>query len=495
MLCALPLLFNDAFFDINRFKVNATYDVIPVLAALMLLALLLKGKAALRGLKGRAVLAPLLCMLLFALSCVISCALAGFEKAVLTGEEGRYCGLWFTLCCCAAFFTISLGALSGRGLMPLIALCAAGCALLGVLNAMGIDPLGFYVGIKKGQEQTFMSTIGHFDFFGTFIVLMFALTAGFAVFDKRKPARLYYFVCAAVMAFGASASRTDSSFLSKHLACYMLAALSGGSYASMARALLLWAVGFASLPIMNVLLTYSPYHPAFSGLPLLLCEKHIAIIAAAALAAAAMICVWLERKGARAPGQKRLLIISFILLLLGAVLLISVVAYFTVAAPEIDLGGASSFLRFNDEWGSLRGFVYTRSLRAYSDYSLTEKLFGRGMDLTLRILRPYFDKPEMLVWGVFNDTHCQPLQYLLTCGVLGMLSYIAFYLTMLVLLLRYAGKDPLLCGALCAIMAYGVILLINVTQPILIATYFSISALAVSRVLYLIRVGREPRES
>lgn len=488
-LCVLALLVNDAFFDINRFKVNSVYQTVPVMGVLMLLSLLLRGRHAQRVIV-RCAVPSCLCMGLFALSCVLSCALGGFERPMLTGENGRYCGLWFTLCCVAAFYIICMGGLSGRWLMPMIALCSFLCAFLGVINAMGIDPLHFYARIKKGQEQTFLSTIGHYDFFGSFIVLMFALTAGFAVFESKRGVRRLYLLSAVVMAFGASASRTDSAFLALHLACFLLTALAGDSYAGLSRALLLWAVGFLSLPVTKALLAYSPYHPTYSGLPLALCQTHLASAASLLLTGASALCHRLDQRGCTAPGQKRMVRIVLSVLLLGAALLAGAIGYFTWAAPQADLGEAETILRFSDEWGTLRGFVYTRALRAFSDYSPVEKLFGRGMDMTLSILRPYFDRPEMLVGGVFNDAHCQPLQYLLTCGLLGMLSYCAFYAAMFILLQRRASTDPLLCGAFCAVTAYSVILLLNVTQPILIATYFSICALAVSRIIFLERKRR-----
>lgn len=140
MLCVVPLLFHDAFFDINRCKVEAVCRVVPVLVLLMGAAVLLapgeKAGMAHPGRMSRAL------MLLFLASCVIACARVGFEPATLDGSEGRYCGLVFMLCCGAAFFVISEGEANGRLTAPIV-LCAAAVALLGLANALGIDPLGF----------------------------------------------------------------------------------------------------------------------------------------------------------------------------------------------------------------------------------------------------------------------------------------------------------------------------------------------------------------
>lgn len=484
MLLAVPLVFHDAFFDINRCKVNMVCRVVPVLAVLYILSLLLRGRTgrAARTAVEREAKAPVVLMAAFLLACVVACAFAGFEEAVLTGSEGRYCGLYFLLSCGAAFFIVATSALDGRLLSILAMLCASAIAALGFANSMGIDPLGFYVRIRQYQRSAFLSTIGHINFFGTYLSLMLPLAGGFYVFGRRAPMRLFAAVCAGVIAFGISAPGTDSAFLSMHLSCLMLLALSGGNWARMSRTLMLWGLCFLSLPIACKVLEGSFYHPEINGLLLLLCDHHIALLAALALTLAGCLCALFLRLGRKPPSRKALLIAVGMALLVGALLLIGGMVVFTVVAPEADIGQAAAFLRLNDQWGTLRGAVYRRAARAYADYSLREKLFGRGLDLALRILEPYFDDPAILVGGVFNDAHCQPLQLLLTCGLFGCAAFVALYLSVLVLLFRRAGDDPLLCGALAALCGYLPTMLLNVTQPILISTYLAVAALAVAKV-------------
>lgn len=484
MLGVLPLLFNDAFFDINRFKVHAVYKFIPVCSGLFAIARLISGIRPLKMLFTAKTRFPFISLALFLLACVISCALAGFSEAVLTGNEGRYCGLFFILCCGLAFLMITNGAVSCDVLTVFLVFCASICAILGLINAMGIDPLGFYQRIRAGQEQIFLSTIGHVDFFGTFLTMMLPLAIGMYVFERRPFMRLAGMFGAIAMIFGACSARTDSAFLAMHLACFALTAISGHSHMCMARALSIWSLCFAALPLTRLLLSVSPYNPRFTGLLLILCEKKIAVLLAVVLAISALFLVFAEKRGIAAPGRKRTVAAALILFLLLVFILLGCIVYFTVWDTQADLGEAASFLRFNDEWGSLRGAVYIRSLRAYSDFSLTQKLFGCGLDTTLSILTPYFDDPAILVSGVFNDAHCQPLQLLLTCGLFGSLAFAIFYLSMMISVYRSMKNDSLLCGIEGSLCAYLVIMLLNVTQPILIAAYFSLCALAIARIHY-----------
>ena len=104
MLCLLPLLYRNAFFDINRFKVEAVRIVVPVIGMVSAAAWLLVS----RNRKIHTTIRNTdICVLLFALTCFISSARTGFDSASLIGNEGRYCGLWVMLSCALAYWLIS----------------------------------------------------------------------------------------------------------------------------------------------------------------------------------------------------------------------------------------------------------------------------------------------------------------------------------------------------------------------------------------------------
>ena len=479
MLCVFPLLFHDAFFDINRFKVQAVYVVVPPLAVLFALGRLLEGRpsGAAGGKAGRSVT---LCMLLLTLACVISCARTGFEETTLTGSSGRGCGLFFMLCCAAAYGVIACGLRDMRLFVPLMMLCSALCAGLGVLNAMGVDPLGFYTRIRPGQESSFLSTIGNIDFFGAYMVMLLPVCAAQAIFSPRAGMRRYGAVCSVAVMLGAAVSRTDCAYAGTHLMCFLLLMLSGERLDGMARALGVWSAASACQYAARRLLYRGLYRPTFSGLPKLLTDYYRTLIWAGLLAAAALACALLARRGVRAPGRRRLAAAGLALLLLAALALAGTALYFNCIDTITPLGQLERVLRLGDGWGSHRGFVYARSLRAFADYGWADRLFGRGMEQTLFIRNPYCEESVIAVTGVFNDAHCQPLQLLLTCGILGSASFLALYGASLLAAARRLGGSALMTGLFAALAVYGMVMLLNVTQPILIGTLFSLIALTVA---------------
>ncbi|WP_418807763.1 hypothetical protein, partial [Phascolarctobacterium faecium] len=345
MLCVIPLYFDDAFFNINRCKVELVRAFMPVICVAMLAASVINWLR--KKERYQPPYAPDGAMALFLLVCIVSCSYAGFSENVMEGTQGRSLGLWLMLCCCGAYYVIGLGKLNGRALTVLILICAGACAFLGILNGAGIDPLGFYKGIKKGQEETFLSTIGHFDFFGTYLIVMFGLASGGYVFGKKGITRIAAAICAIILALGMAVSRTDSALLGMNLVCLSIISQSGDDYVKMARAASLWSVCFAVLPVARAIAAASVYKPQFTGLPLLFCETHAASILTAVLLVFAMLFMMLYKKGYRVLGRKVLLKTVFALTALAVVILIAMMVWFTVVDKTADLGSMASFLRFD----------------------------------------------------------------------------------------------------------------------------------------------------
>ncbi len=490
MLCALPLAFHDAFFDINRFKVSFIRGTALACILALSLGLIVDEMRSHGGWCVR--LGKMGAMLLaFAVSWIVSCAMQDFSEATLIGSEGRYCGLWCLLSCALIFFVIQRGGFSGEMLAGAAVLSAAVCATLGIANALDVDPLHFYDRMMVGQKSLFLSTIGNVDFFGCYLAMLLPLSAALCAFAHRRTLALLLAPVTWLLAAGICASRSDIAVCGAQLGLAALVAASGSDMRALARALVLWAGSWAALPIVRWLLLRGPSGYAYEGLLAALCDHPIAWTFCAALAALGALCFLLRIRGVRAPGRKRLLCVLIVLLILAFALTLGLMVYFTFVDTSRDLGEMGYVLRFDDEWGSRRGFVYTRSLRALADYRPVEWLFGKGVERTRAILTPYFDNPDMLAFGVFNDAHCQPLQFLLTCGLFGCLTFIAFH--MISLREIFKGIDGgVMAGVFASLFGYTLIAMLSVTQPILIAVYLSVAALAAS---HLQRKGEMPHES
>ena len=475
MLCLLPLLYRNAFFDINRFKVEAVRIVVPVIGMVSAAAWLLVS----RNRKIHTTIRNTdICVLLFALTCFISSARTGFDSASLIGNEGRYCGLWVMLSCALAYWLISRNKIGLRLIGMLTVISAALVALIGVLNAIGFDPLSFYPRLSHDQRAAFISTIGNINFFGVYVAMMLPLALSHWINAENTPEKALGLAAAALMVLGVHASRTDSAFLGMQMAFLAMFALCGNSFKKMMRILAFWAYSWVTIPLMGMLMNRGPEQFAYTGLLSMLCTTHMAEIVALILAGIALAVRFFSNKGMRPIGRNRLCVVCSVLLLLAIMLIILAIFLFTAVYDDVSLGAAADILRFDDNWGSSRGFVYKRSLRAFRDADWGDKAFGQGVDLAKRILKPYDDNPHINVVGVFNDAHCQPLQLLITCGIFGAFSFCGLLFFVFLDSARILEKSPEQLGILCSICGYLPMMCLTVTQPILMTTLFALCGYA-----------------
>ena len=167
-----PLIFDDFFFNINRFK----FGVFAVSAYAGLIVFLLLCAARRRALAGEirqpfSLSAADWGMGAFAVLAAASTILSDDAFSALTGDEGRLCGLVFILALAAMHVIVSRAQNADAWAAGGLLISGSLCALLGVLNFFKIDPFGFYPRLNQKSVDGFISTIGNVDFFSAFLCL------------------------------------------------------------------------------------------------------------------------------------------------------------------------------------------------------------------------------------------------------------------------------------------------------------------------------------
>ena len=178
-----PLIFDDFFFNINRFK----FGVFAVSAYAGLIVFLLLCAARRRALAGEirqpfSLSAADWGMGAFAVLAAASTILSDDAFSALTGDEGRLCGLVFVLALAAMHVIVSRAQNADAWAAGGLLISGSLCALLGILNFFKIDPFGFYPRLNQKSVDGFISTIGNVDFFSAFLCLF--LPAAVAAFMR-----------------------------------------------------------------------------------------------------------------------------------------------------------------------------------------------------------------------------------------------------------------------------------------------------------------------
>ena len=483
-LAVFPLAMRDRYFDINRFKVQLLLTGMAVLFPLWAISsLLCAGKPRLRAnpsagsASEERTVAAAAC--LFLAAWVFSSARRGFDAETVWGTQGRRSGLLFLTACTAVFFMSRRAVGIGRLMIP-VRLAVLIIAGLGVLNTLGRDPFGFYTGIKKGQEDYFVSTIGNTDFFGAWLAMMYPLCTAFPAGSERRADIFLRLISAALIPMGVFASRSDCAFGAMLVILLVRLALYADGWRSLRWGALLGGLFWLALPVLGALLRIGWFDIRYKGAVRFLYRSRLALAALLLHGAAAGLFGRMARVGKRPPGQKRARRLAFVLAAGCAGIGLVLMFYFSRINRGAELGFAGEILRFGDEWGSRRGFVWRRALRAFSDFSPASRLFGGGVDAAKEILTPYFDRPSMLRYGTFNDAHNQVLQYLLTTGITGLLSLAALHLSLLRLLFERAEQSGTAAEYAAAFAGYTLVSMLSVSQPVLLASYACLAGLALA---------------
>ena len=146
--------------------------------------------------------------------------------------------------------------------------------------------------------------------------------------------------------------------------------------------------------------------------------------------------------------------------------IIFAVYYFSVIDTKTNLGFLKSFLRFNDSWGTHRGYMWIRSFWIFGDFSIYNKLFGSGPDTFATVFEPYFEGLMHYGDSYTNCAHNEYINYLITTGIFGLASYLTIIFGALKGAIKSAAKNPIAIAFSASVISYAAQAVVNLAQPI-----------------------------
>ena len=164
---------------------------------------------------------------------------------------------------------------------------------------------------------------------------------------------------------------------------------------------------------------------------------------------------------------KAVQIILIVLFSLGIIAAIGAFINFSFIDRETDIGSFEKLLRFDDYWGTHRGFMWRVSFEEFSKFDIRQILFGSGPDTAYYVLQPHFaELSERFGDGSTDCAHNEFINYLLTQGVLGLTAYLSVMATVIVRGLKAAKRDPMVLAFIGAVICYLAQSTVNLYNPI-----------------------------
>ncbi len=128
--------------------------------------------------------------------------------------------------------------------------------------------------------------------------------------------------------------------------------------------------------------------------------------------------------------------------------------------------------RFGDNWGTGRGATWILAWKAFAEGGIIDKIFGIGPDCFGHAYRTLTGS------SLFRNAHNEYLQYLVTMGVTGLISYMAIYVGALLQTFgKKAEEHPVKIMCITSVLAYAAQAVVNNPQALNGAIFFTVLAI------------------
>lgn len=349
-------------------------------------------------------------------------------------------------------------------------------SLIALLNCYNVDVLGFYSVLTPDDKSLYISTIGNINFFSSYICLIFPLIIyGFCMADGTFT-KFFFGMALAIGSLGTMLTASESFMVGFSVALAVIPLF----FFKDARIIKRFSA--ATIMFLGIVKAYGVFYnetqktllpnvPISFLLNILL--KNYIIFPVMAVCG----CVWLlatKKPELLKPLHK----IYAVLLIACAAGITAMFVLANTALKETSFGSLDTYVKITDAWGTNRGVIWRRCVQLYKELPLRQKLFGIGPEN----LYKYFVDVEKSVGKKLDQAHNEYLQYLVTTGIFGLVSYLSVLVCVSIKIINKASKNELAVALFAGLVAYWVQAFFNIAQPFSTPIMFTFIAWALAEV-------------
>ena len=398
------------------------------------------------------------------------------EITIGSGGIGRNNGLFLIILYVLLYFMISRLYRFREYVFVGLSVSCGIVYLLTVLNGYYIDPLNMLTQFKTSQPNVYMeffSTIGNKNMLASFICVTLPALFVMSVITEKLWKRALYLVSTGLGAMAMLIGDSDSALLGMGVFLMVFLVVFVRNITRLKRYFLALTVMLASFKLARLfsLMMNDNYKELGDLIKLLLFSPLVYVmLTAAALITAALYLLDSKKPDLTVPKAVPVIIGACFGVMVAAVL--SVFFYFSVIDTETDLGSMEKLLRMNDAWGTHRGIMWLRSFNIFGDANLWQKLFGTGPDTFYFAFEPYFSQLQEYGNSSTDAAHNEYINYLITIGLVGTISYLVFTGSALVRGFKASKKYPVALACAGAVVCYLAQATVNIALPIATPLFF-----------------------
>jgi hypothetical protein len=445
----MPLYMKDGIYYLGDAKYEYYMKASIILTGLLVIGVIYSIKEGLKFKLGGAVEYFLIA---FLIESGISFLLSDYKDTAWSGYTDWYMGLltWTLI----IIWTISIMKFynGDNKVWYIIFISVTIVAGIGLLNRFEQDPLNVFINMDRDEwnRRNLISTIGNINWFSGYmsvvlplLIYLFYIEKGY----KHVIAGISAFIGLGVMMINGS----DSSYASIIAMLVVLLFIS-----SDASKLLRFIEVISLIPLFLLYISVVDVHLFIPDGALVPLYGNVgALISILIMLAAVYVGIRAYSKNINSKLYRVIKVIFIICALVGLVVIITC----QISDKFWQSIGGYGILKFNDNWGSLRGGLWKETIRAYSKESWTEKLIGCGQDCFARL---FYEKLglDVIVEGIWSNciyanAHNEWLTMLINQGIIGCGLYIGIFVSAFIEFKKSINKNNIAILGILAIVSYA----------------------------------------
>lgn len=501
ILAVFPLYTHDYYFDILTEKYKFYYISALALITAIIIIYAIYGVIRYRYLKKAGVnkknnIAELLFerfrrgtltekyVLMFLLCACISTIFSEYKYESFWGNEGRFSGLFLLLLYGVPLIIIGRYGKCKAWIINIFLASSMLLCLFGITDYFNLNLLGFKNDVVRGEWEVFFSTIGNTNTYTSFIAFVVGASVALFTLASNGGMRIIYYFCMLISFLAMITGLSDNAYLSLGAILGFLPYLSFRKRAGVKTYLIIIATLFTAVFMVALAdVLFPEYVLGMDGGARILSESGLLGWIVAASWGMVGIYMFFTRNLELDNGEivkRRIKNWTYCLAAIGCIIMF-VILDANFMGHEQRYSSISSYIVFNDDWGSLRGYVWRTAREAFERFTIGQKLFGYGPD-TFGIITTQYGRREMeALYGViFDNTHNEFLHYLIGTGLLGMTSYIMMIVTLLRRMYKCAKNNPAAAALLFSIIGYVAQSTVNINPPIVTPIFWVMMGLGLA---------------
>lgn len=421
--------------------------------------------------------------LAFIAAALLSTVFSDFKYESFWGNEGRYSGAFLLILYALSYFCVSRCLRFKSWLLDIALASAMAVCIFGITDFLGMDLLGFKANIK--DPFSFTSFIGNINMYTGLLSIYTGAASLLWVSCPDKRRSVWYYINVWIVFIAMVTGRSDNAYLAFAAAFVFIPLYAFRNHQGIRRYVVLLATFGTSLKLIERISIASqgkalPIYSLYSNL--ISSSKLVPVIIGLWVLAIVLYVIDFTSKKSGTKTTPWLCRIWGILIGIAFLAFLYILYDVNLAGNADKYGSAQSFLLFQDSWGSHRGVIWRLAIEDYKTYfTPLHKLFGYGPD-TFGLMTYYHNLEEMsnVYHQIFDSAHNEYLQFFITVGPIGLLSYLAIFVTAFIRIIKKGCQNPYVIAAMFGVLCYSAQATVNIGTPITIPIMFLFLSMALA---------------